>query len=177
MGLFDLFRAKPAASQDEDYIVPNTIICQPVNRRARPRNNARHGTQVLIIDGHEVFAYELEKTLKTVKYQTLIAADAESGLEIARDERPKLIFLEVVLPGMHGFSALRKIRRDPELCDTPVILMSASNKAAQHFYSNSIEADDFMRKPFTREEIFLRIDRLVDRSGVLRRISPEQVKA
>jgi CheY-like chemotaxis protein len=55
----------------------------------------------------------LKKTLRSAGCVTLEALDAEHGLEIVRREKPDLVFLDIVLPGMTGFAALRQMRRDP----------------------------------------------------------------
>lgn len=70
---------------------------------------------------------------------------------------------------MNGFAALRAIRRDPMLRDTPVIMMSGNEQAMEQFFGTRIGADDFMKKPFSRHEIFFRIERLLDEQRVPRR--------
>ncbi|HEX5126542.1 MAG TPA: response regulator [Rhodocyclaceae bacterium] len=163
-------KPKPPEPVDEyKYIVPDTVMVVPVNRRTRTRVNARHGTQVLIIDDSPVIVASLGKALRSANYLVLEATNAESGLELARSERPNLIFMDIMLPGMNGFSALRKIRRDVDLVDIPVIMISGNEKAIEYFFSNRVNADDFMKKPFSREEIFARIERLLDKSRVPRR--------
>lgn len=170
MGLFDLFRSKrnnPTTEQVE--AVPDTVPVVPVNRRTRPRVNARPGTVALIIDDSPTIVAALSKILKSVQYVTLEAGDAESGLEIARREQPQLIFLDIVLPGMNGFSALRQLRRDPQTMDIPIIMMSGNEQATEQFFGSRIGADDFMKKPFSRHEVFARIERLLDENRSPRR--------
>ena len=96
------------------------------------------------------------------------AGDAETGLEIARGEQPDLIFLDIVLPGMNGFAALRQIRRDPRLRRIPVIIISGNEQATEQFYAQRIGADDFMKKPFSRAEVFMRIEALLDAENIPR---------
>src|SRR6185503_10357125 len=102
------------------------------------------------------------KFLQQNGYPTLEAGDAESGIEIARSERPDLIFLDIVLPGMNGFAALRQLRRDPRTKDIPIIMISGNEQATEQFYAQRIGADDFMKKPFSRAEVFTRIERLLN---------------
>ena len=101
---------------------------------------------------------------------TLEAGDAERGIELARSEQPDLIFLDIVLPGMNGFAALRALRRDPDTRDIPIIMISGNEQATEEFYVHRIGADDFMKKPFSRAEVFARIERLLDGEGVPRRV-------
>ena len=63
---------------------------------------------------------------------------------------------------MNGFEALRLMRRDPQTADIPVIMISGNEQATEEFYANRIGADDFMKKPFSRFEVFSRIERLLD---------------
>jgi len=105
-------------------------------------------------------------------YVTAGAADAESGIESARAERPDLIYLDIVLPGMNGFDALRVLRRDPATRDTPIIMISGNVQATEQFYVKRIGADDFMKKPFGRAEVFGRIRALVEAGRLPPRAAP-----
>lgn len=82
-------------------------------------------------------------------------------LEMVADDPPDLIFLDIVLPGMTGFAALRKLRRNPATQEVPVIMISGNPQAVEEFYLKKIGADGFMKKPFGRYEVFSRIERLV----------------
>lgn len=167
MGLFDqlrtLFRSETETDSDQS---------QPWSpeRRHKPRVNAREGTTVLIIDDSKTVVVAIKKFLRSVGYETLEAYDAETGLSIIQAQAPDLVFLDIMLPGMSGFTALRMIRRDPQTRDIPVIMMSGNEQAMEQFYGARIGADDFMKKPFTREELFYRIENLLDGDHVPRRI-------
>lgn len=137
-------------------------------RRERERHNARPGTRVLVIDDSPTIVALLKRMLQQNHLDVLVAYDGESGLEIARRERPDLVFLDIVLPGIDGFSALRKLRRDPVTKDIPIIMISGNAQATEQFYVQRIGADDFMKKPFSRAEVFSRIEHLLDEGGVPR---------
>ncbi|WP_265947362.1 response regulator [Dechloromonas sp. A34] len=145
-------------------------------RRTRQRVNAREGTQVLIIDDSKTIVTVLRKFLRSAGYETLEALDAESGLTQLQHHRPELIFLDIMLPGMNGFAALRAIRRDPRTRDIPVIMMSGNEQAMEQFFGTRIGADDFMKKPFSRHEVFFRIERLLDDHFVPRRAASRIVE-
>lgn len=139
-------------------------------RRGKPRTNARSGTRMLVIDDSATIVALLSRMLRQNDYQVLEASDAEQGLEIARTQSPELIFLDIVLPGMDGFAALRQLRRDPYTRDIPVIMISGNEQATEQFYVHRIGADDFMKKPFSRAEVFARVERLLDAQRVPRRL-------
>ena len=137
-------------------------------RRERQRRNARIGTRILVIDDSPTIVALLKRMLQQNQYEVLEAFDAETGIEIARREVPELIFLDIVLPGMDGFNALRTLRRDPVTKDVPIIMISGNAQATEQFYVQRIGADDFMKKPFSRAEVFSRIEPLLDEEGIPR---------
>ncbi len=138
-------------------------------RREKSRGNVRPGTRVLIVDDSTTIVAVLRKMLQQNGFQTLEAYTAEDALEMTRDLTPDLIFLDIVLPGMDGFAALRALRRQPSTKQVPIIMISGNMQATEQFYVQRIGADDFMKKPFSRPEVFARIDRLLDEEGVPRR--------
>ena len=133
----------------------------PVERRSRKRINTHKGRRILIIDDSPTIVGALKKMLRSAGCITLEAADAETGLELIRKEKPELVFLDIVLPGMTGFAALRQMRRDPLTLHIPVIMISGNEQATEQFYAKRIGADDFMKKPFSRHEVFARVEALV----------------
>lgn len=137
-------------------------------RREQDRRNARPGTRIMVIDDSPTIVALLKRMLQQNHYDVLTAYDGESGLEIARSEKPGLIFLDIVLPGVDGFNVLRTLRRDPATKDVPIIMMSGNAQATEQFYVQRIGADDFMKKPFSRPEVFNRIERVLDENGVPR---------
>lgn len=160
MATFDLFKRFFGAAISED------------DRREKPRINARDGTRILIVDDSPTIVALLRKFLQQSGYITLEAGDAEKGVELARAERPDMIFLDIVLPGMNGFAALRMLRRDPATREIPIVMISGNEQATEQFYAQRIGADDFMKKPFSRFEVFARIERLLDADRVPKRPAP-----
>lgn len=115
-----------------------------------------------MVDDSPTIVLMLGRMLSQNGYEVSEAGDAETGMEIARNTLPHLIFLDIVLPGMNGFEALRRLRRDPVTRGIPVIMISGNELATEQFYAQRIGADDFMKKPFSRSEVFLRIEKLLD---------------
>ena len=163
--------ARPAPSPASAVTAPAGEGGNPTpERRLKPRTNARPGTRILVIDDSATIVALLSRMLRQNDYHVLEAEDAETGLEIARTQSPELIFLDIVLPGMDGFAALRQLRRDPYTRDIPVIMISGNEQATEQFYVHRIGADDFMKKPFSRAEVFARIERLLDANHVPKRL-------
>lgn len=140
-------------------------------RRKNKRRNARDETRALIIDDSPTIVFALKKILRSAGFITFEALNAEAGIAIAREEVPDLIFLDIVLPGANGFAALRALRKDPATAHIPVIMISGNEQATELFFGSRTGADDFMKKPFSRFEVFARIERLLDENMVPRRIS------
>lgn len=174
MGILDQIKSLFSTKRTTWAVSEPSVLPEPtaVERRLRKRVNAREGTRVLIIDDSKTIVTILKKFLHSAGHEVFEAFDAESGLEILRAQRPDMVFLDIVLPGMNGFAALRAIRRDPELRDTPIILMSGNEQAMEQFFGTRIGADDFMKKPFSRHEAFFRIERLLDDNLIPRRARP-----
>lgn len=174
MAFFDRFRSIFNGQEPSQSVaVERKSTAQNVERRSRKRVNPREGTRVLIIDDSPTVVMAMKKFLRSSGCITLGAQDAEKGLELALQEKPDLIFLDIVLPGMNGFAALRALRRDPVTHNIPVIMISGNEQATEQFFGTRIGADDFMKKPFSRFEIFARIERLLDHDLIPRRVPVE----
>lgn len=140
-------------------------------RRHNKRVNARDETRALIIDDSPTIIFALKKILQSAGFITYEALDAEAGIALARAETPDLIFLDIILPGANGFAALRTLRKDPLTASIPIIMISGNEQATELFFGSRTGADDFMKKPFSRYEVFARIERLLDENMVPRRIA------
>jgi len=171
MGLFDF--VKKVMGADPAVVVPD----KPSDRRHRQRKIVPPGTTVLIVDDSKTVVAVLRKMLRENNFTTLEAYDAESALELLRKNKPDLIFLDIVLPKMSGFDALRRIRRSQYVGSTPVIMISGNEAATEEYYVKRIGADDFMKKPFSRAEVFTRVERLLNLAPTVLRVNPERVKS
>ena len=171
MGIFDKIRSTFGNAEHESGTGAEAGEKVKDERRRSKRLNARDDTRALIIDDSPTIVFALKKILRSAGFITLEALDAETGVEIARAEKPDLIFLDIILPGVNGFAALRTLRRDPLTKHIPVIMISGNEQATELFFGSRIGADDFMKKPFSRFEVFARIERLLDADMIPRRIA------
>ena len=151
--------------------VLGTPRSKDVVHRQRQRVNARSGMRVLVVDDSTTVVATLRRMLEQNGYEVIEALDGEKGVELATADPPDLIFLDIILPGINGFAALRQLRRDARTREVPVIMMSGNEQATEQFYAQRIGADDFMKKPFSRAELFSRIEKLLDVSLMPRRRS------
>ena len=132
----------------------------PADRRAVPRVDTPRGARVLVVDDSSTIRAVLGKMLSQEGHVVFKAPDGETALEMAQAEQPDLIFLDIVLPGMNGFAVLRALRRDPATQTIPIVMISGNLQATEQFYVQRFGADDFMKKPFGRSEVFARIQHL-----------------
>ncbi|EIM04437.1 response regulator [Rhodanobacter denitrificans] len=148
-------------------------------RRAAPRSGEPKEACILVVDDSPTIRAVLGKMLAQNRHVVLKAADGESALEIARTERPDLVFLDIVMPGMSGFAVLRALRHDLLTRDIPIVMISGNLQATEQFYVQRFGADDFMKKPFGRGEVFARIDNLTcsGRLVVRQRAETERIPA
>ena len=171
MAFFDFFRkrgvpttpARPATTgAPVDSVLRSHTQQEQQDRRRRPRKQLPSGTTALIIDDSKTMVAALGRMLRENHFTVLEAHDGETGLEVLRKHKPDLIFLDIVMPGMSGFDVLRRIRRSQYVGKVPVIIMSGNEAATEEYYVRRIGADDFMRKPCSRAEVFSRVERLLD---------------
>ncbi|MEO8999074.1 MAG: response regulator [Rhodanobacter sp.] len=149
---------------------------EPGERRAAPRSGVPKCARVLVVDDSATIRAVLGKMLSQDGHMVLKAPDGETAIDMACKEKPDLIFLDIVMPGLNGFAVLRALRREPQTHDIPIVMISGNLQATEQFYVQRFGADDFMKKPFGRGEVFARIQHLTQ-SGrlVVRERAPEDV--
>jgi twitching motility two-component system response regulator PilH len=135
------------------------------------------GARMLVVDDSPTICAVLGKMLGHEGYAVSKATDGESAIQLARDEQPVLIFLDIVLPGMNGFAVLRALRHDPLTQHIPIVMISGNQQATEQFYVQRFGADDFMKKPFGRDEVCKRIEQLVQSGRLAVRKLSEPVNA
>lgn len=168
MGWIDFLRWPVPAKAPAEQAVPATRDTDAYGgeeRRRKPRRNPRSGTRLLIVDDSGTVLSVLGRMLKQAGVQVLTASSGEDAMTAIQAQRPDVILLDIVMPGMDGFSVLRTLRRDPGTRDIPVIMMSGNEQATEQYYAQRIGADAFLRKPFGRGDVFQHIERLLDWQG------------
>jgi DNA-binding response OmpR family regulator len=118
-------------------------------------------TKILLVEDDQVLCETLAYNLRHEGYDLLTANDGLSGLELARTAAPDLIILDLMLPGLDGFSVCRMVRRDH---DTPILLLSARHDEVDRIMGFEVGADDYVVKPFSLGELFARLRVMIRRS-------------
>ena len=116
---------------------------------------------VLIVDDYEPNRTGLGLLLAHADYSVLTADNGRDALEIARRERPDLVLLDVVMPGLSGLDVCAELKRDPETRFMPVVLISAAQERQARLDGLDAGADDFLNKPVDPEELQTRVRSLM----------------
>ncbi len=146
-------------------------------RQAQAHLRTTLGASVLVVDDSPTICAVLGKMLRQDGYSVLQAADGVRALELAAQEQPALIFLDIVMPGMNGFAVLRALRLDPLTRHIPIVMISGNPQATEQFYVQRFGADDFMKKPFGRDDVYQCIGQLVASARLPPRVSSPVVSA
>lgn len=108
---------------------------------------------VLVCDNENMLRRLVRATLGSDEVRVLEACDGDESLELARRHRPDLVILDVMMPGRTGLDVLGELRRDPELADTRVIVLTAGAQVADRDAALEAGADRFLAKPFSPSEL------------------------
>ncbi len=117
--------------------------------------------RVLVVDDEEhilaVTAFRLEKQ----GYEVLTASDGAVALAMIQEQKPDLVLIDLRLPGMGGAEVCKRVKADEALKNIPVILFSASESYRIAEMRNEVSADDFIVKPFSRDELLGKVQKLL----------------
>jgi len=125
--------------------------------------------KVLLIDDDPDFLAATKIVLESKPYQVITALDGDEGLRKAREEKPDVIILDVIMPTKDGFDVCVQLKKEPELADIPVIMLTSfAQRVGDTSISVSkgltIEADDYIDKPVNPNELIRRVERLLKKA-------------
>ena len=120
--------------------------------------------RILVIEDNEDLAFGLRNNLEIEGYGVELAADGACGLNRARELRPDLIVLDLMLPELDGYRVLRRLRE--EGLNMPVVILTARTEEADKVRGFRLGADDYVTKPFGVLELMARVEALLRRSGI-----------
>lgn len=120
--------------------------------------------KLLLIEDEEDIAALIKLQAEIAGYKMIVEVDGLNGLHAVEREKPDLVILDIMLPGMSGLDVCRKIKTDPELKNIPVIMLSAKSEELDVVLGLELGADDYVNKPFSPKILFSRV-RAVLRRG------------
>lgn len=133
------------------------------------------GPMILIVDDEEIGRRMLRRLLESEGYHVECAENGSAGIEKARTLIPDLILLDVVMPVIDGYEVCEILRRDPDLAEVPVIMLTSLDDSESRLRGLEAGADDFLSKPVKPEELRARA-RTVTRLNRYRRLRTERAR-
>jgi two-component system phosphate regulon response regulator PhoB len=125
---------------------------------------ATAGERILVVDDEPDIVALVVYHLAKAGYKVSSASSGPDALALAKRDRPSLIVLDLMLPGMSGFDVLAKLREDEQLAGVAVLMLTARKEEPDRIRGLELGADDYLTKPFSPQELVLRV------GAILRRI-------
>ena len=117
----------------------------------------RSDYKILIVDDVVSNVLLLKILLTNEKFQVCTASNGNMCIEVAKKEHPDLILLDVMMPDISGFDAAVILKKDPETQEIPIIFLTALNNPSDLVHGFQVGANDFLTKPFNKEELVMRV--------------------
>ena len=117
----------------------------------------RSDYKILIVDDVVSNVLLLKILLANEKFQVCTASNGKMCIEMAKSEHPDLILLDVMMPDLNGFDTAVILKKDPETLDIPIIFLTALNNPSDLVKGFQVGANDFLTKPFNKEELVMRV--------------------
>ncbi len=123
------------------------------------------GELILIVEDNPLNAKLLRDVLGATGYEVAEATTAEDGLAIAKRDKPRLILMDIQLPGMNGIQALAELKKDAATCDIPVIAVTASAMPMERKEILAAGFDGYQAKPISVKEVLREVRAFLDGTG------------
>jgi CheY-like chemotaxis protein len=117
--------------------------------------------RILIVDDEIQNLELMEAMLTSAGYEVFLAQEGEEALRLARERRPDLILLDLMMPGLSGFEVCARVKTDPQTGGIPVLFVTALNQISDKERAMAAGGDDFLTKPFQRTELLTRVEALL----------------
>ena len=131
-------------------------------------------TRVLVIEDNSNLAFGLTRSLESEGYEVEAAEDGLRGYELASTTDPDLVVLDLMLPGMDGYTILKKLRAEGKAM--PVLILTARGEEADKVFGFRLGADDYVTKPFSLSELLARVNAILRRAKSAERRDDEAIE-
>lgn len=152
-----------------NYLPPEkeVLFSTPILPDPEPSTKDKLSLVLLIDDNQDILSY-IQLQLKD-QYRFVQANNGDEGLEIAQRELPDLIVSDVMMPGKNGFEVCSHIKNDIKTDHIPIILLTARNDETDKIHGLTIQADEYLQKPFNLKELAIRMQNLIQNRKLLRK--------
>ena len=117
---------------------------------------------ILLAEDEPALGQIIKESLETRNFKVLLCNNGELALKIYNDQHPELLVLDVMMPKMDGFTLAKKIRQEND--HVPIIFLTAKSQTHDVVEGFNIGGNDYLKKPFSMEELIVRIHNLIDRT-------------
>ena len=118
---------------------------------------------VLMVDDEEAVLALVAATLgNNDRYRLLLAKNGEEALHLAREQRPDMLFLDIMMPGRDGYDVCQELKNDPATKNIRVVMLTALAQQADHQKALGAGADDYLTKPFSPTVLLQKIEQILD---------------
>ncbi len=120
--------------------------------------------KILVVDDDRAINELIKVNLELVGYSVVQAYDGIEGFAVAKQELPSLIILDVMMPDVDGYTVAQRVRLNPDLKNTPILMLTALSQLNDKVKGFDIGVDDYLVKPFEMEELKVRVRALLKRT-------------
>lgn len=120
---------------------------------------------IMIVDDSPTEVHVLRAALEKHGFDTVAASDGQECLSLAREVKPDLILMDVVMPGVNGYQATRTLTRDPQTKAIPVVMISSKSEKTDRIWGMRQGAADYLTKPVTEAVLVAKTRELLDRAS------------
>jgi DNA-binding response OmpR family regulator len=107
--------------------------------------------KILIVEDDPSFSRAINHIIQKEGYDVITASNGLTGLRMAKDDKPDLLILDVMLPGLDGFEICSRLRNEPQTAKLPIIMLSAKGQDADKTTGLKVGANEYLTKPVNRE--------------------------
>lgn len=109
--------------------------------------------KILIVDDSETHLYTLSKIVEEQGHEVITASSGEEGVDSATANKPDLILMDVVMPGLNGFQATRKISKNKDTANIPIIFVTTKNQETDRIWGLRQGASAYLTKPVDKKQL------------------------
>jgi len=117
--------------------------------------------RILIVDDSPTEIRKISTILERNSHDVITADNGADGVAVARSEKPDLILMDVVMPGLNGFQATRQLTRAPETADIPVVIVTTKDQETDRVWGTRQGAKGYLVKPVSEESLITTIEELL----------------
>jgi two-component system alkaline phosphatase synthesis response regulator PhoP len=127
--------------------------------------------RILLVDDDADFVESTKTVLESKPYEVIVAVNGDEGLHKAREEKPDLILLDIIMPVQDGFTAAEHLKKDPKLAEIPVLMLTSyatrgSGTGIPRSRGYELEAEDYIEKPVSPTDLLAIVGKHLKKAGL-----------